>query len=874
MRALVFGGLHYIGSHVVAELGCLGHDVCVIDFEDPDETVDPASDPGETVADPAEDASEHEPDLRVPVQLIKHGLRADPSGISLKFDPADFDVTLLCGVETALGEAEEVPCEQDLVAERRVVDLILAAGPRAVVLTSSAGVYSLGTGSVHLDETSEVVPGTRLGAHALSLEEALVSYSSRTKTPYLILRTAIVSGAKLGVSGAGRACKAVALLPGLGVERLYYPFAELRMDEGETSGRPRLADFVHISDVAAAHALAAAALTQDGELQRILNVGTGATITLDEAMPVAREAVYVRIRGGRSPAGTGAPAVTVSGEEAHRLLGWTPGAPAESIVASEVALFRKRLLTEKRIGLEVRVGNEYLASFLTSSHLTILGVLIADDAAGELRTEDFLFRVNKSMYKARFVPLGGLRLPGTGIRLCPYRLRIPMTDLELLSVQNPVKLTFVGSDGRWFDRRLTYSLLRSRPDNRRGRLFSLHGGESTLYLRQTDTNRLFITSRVRNVTDSFRKRLIIRVARWASLLRRERPVLLYEKEGTRYEESAAVVFEEMIDRGMEDVRYILSPEMIDGVPDRYRRYIVPRFSFRHFYYFFGARTFIGTETVFSAAELRSADRRLMSRISRQDYRFVFLQHGVMYMVALSARQRRFFRAGVVFPLGTKIVVSSKREADHFVELGGFSRQDLYVCGLPKLDRACLDPGADRILIMPTWRPWEHNLVRTRPTESLYYQMLVEMFEAIPDDLRDRTCVLPHPLVRDALSETDLREQMWTETSYDEALRSGVLLITDYSSISYDAFYRGANVIFWWKDKEECMRRYGGHLMLEERTSFGPVCYDSATLSDLVRSTYGKPQDAEYVRRYREIVEFHDGRNTARLIEMMRRDGLI
>ena len=107
---------------------------------------------------------------------------------------------------------------------------------------------------------------------------------------------------------------------------------------------------------------------------------------------------------------------------------------------------------------------------------------------------------------------------------------------------------------------------------------------------------------------------------------------------------------------------------------------------------------------------------------------------------------------------------------------------------------------------------------------------------------------------------------------DELLRDVSLLITDYSSIAFDAFYRGANVIFYWEEMEECMRQYGGdtHLMLSEESAFGPCCYRPDELRGAVESLYGSRQREIYLRRFGRIVEHHDGKNTDRLIAELRR----
>ncbi len=113
-------------------------------------------------------------------------------------------------------------------------------------------------------------------------------------------------------------------------------------------------------------------------------------------------------------------------------------------------------------------------------------------------------------------------------------------------------------------------------------------------------------------------------------------------------------------------------------------------------------------------------------------------------------------------------------------------------------------------------------------------------------------------------------------SYDRVLRDCSLLITDYSSIAYDAFYRGANVVFYWKDKDECMQHYGEgtYLMLNEDNVFGEVCMDEEEITKAIESLYDKPQRAADRERYGKLVEFHDGRNSERILERLIEDKVL
>ena len=144
-------------------------------------------------------------------------------------------------------------------------------------------------------------------------------------------------------------------------------------------------------------------------------------------------------------------------------------------------------------------------------------------------------------------------------------------------------------------------------------------------------------------------------------------------------------------------------------------------------------------------------------------------------------------------------------------------------------------------------------------------------------LKEKVIILPHPLMQEAMNKVDSRLSGHLATeSHNDTLKKCALLLTDYSSIAYDAYFRGSNVVFYWEEKDECMRNYGAEtkLMIDEETAFGDVCYNEEQLRTSIEKWYNKPQDGDYLNRYRKIVEFHDRKNTDRIMENLKKDGVL
>lgn len=391
--------------------------------------------------------------------------------------------------------------------------------------------------------------------------------------------------------------------------------------------------------------------------------------------------------------------------------------------------------------------------------------------------------------------------------------------------------------------------------------------------------------RKENVTDSAWQSVKIAFAYlFARITFWNKPVVLFEKNCSGYEESASVVFERLVDDGKKNARFILDKkyDYVERIKPKYRKNIISRFSVSHYYNMFAAGSFLSSESLDHALEKKCANRLFKNHILKGKKNYVFLQHGVMYMVSLDSEQRAFFKKS---ENGGKqrVVVSSKLEAAHFKDNTNYTDEDIYICGLPKFDKSVRESNADKIVIMTTWRPWEYVNGQSDINITDYYGLLNMIVRSIPEKLKEKMVVLPHPLIK-AHVEEKLAENpddpVWKYyvscAKYDDVLKKTSLLITDYSSIAYDAFYRGASVIFCWRDKDACMKEYGksAHLMLTKELAFGDVCMDESELAESVAGSYGKNRPQEYLKNYKKIVEFSDGNNTDRLIEAAAKDGIL
>ncbi len=338
-------------------------------------------------------------------------------------------------------------------------------------------------------------------------------------------------------------------------------------------------------------------------------------------------------------------------------------------------------------------------------------------------------------------------------------------------------------------------------------------------------------------------------------------VVFYEKYGSKYEESASILFKQVAHHS--NVYFVLdstSPQYYQ-LKMKYGEKIISPEEQRFLEVIFTAKYYIGTEIPFHMITLRSPYKRLREdMMNHQKHRFIFLQHGVMYALSMKPASRNSFKKnGIHQPF--KVIVSSTKEANHLKKYGHYKNEDIWKTGLATFDNKQISPQANKLTIMLTWRPWDEQLNHLEDTT--YYQALMSIIKNITN--KQNLQVILHPKVLEKMDTSNPLYKYRYVGHINDALSETKVLITDYSSISFDAFNRGANIIFWWQQKDECLKKYKNHLMLNEKNIFGDIVYDNEMLDYTINENYNRAQSKVYLSRFHKIVEFSDNQNTERIL---------
>jgi UDP-glucose-4-epimerase GalE len=313
MTILVTGGAGYVGSHTVRLLGELGYDVVVVDNLESGNRG--AVIGAELVIGDIRDAGLLESVISTRhVDALVHFAAYKASGDSMA-DPGGYFDNNVAGTASVLRAAE-------------------SAGVRRVVFSSSCSVYG-SPAVVPVRETHPVQPESPYGESKLIAERMLRWFDSCCDMRYVSLRYFNAAGASLD-SRIGEDWSVTTNLVPVAVRAACgrRPPVQVMGTDYPTADGTAIRDYVHVLDLAEAHALALEYILAGGP-STILNLGTGRGASvlevLEELQRVAgREVPWVAT--GRRP---GDPvALWADNRKACDVLRWQPRYDLVDILAT------------------------------------------------------------------------------------------------------------------------------------------------------------------------------------------------------------------------------------------------------------------------------------------------------------------------------------------------------------------------------------------------------------------------------------------------------------------------------------------------------------------------------------------------------------
>jgi UDP-glucose 4-epimerase len=313
MKILVTGGAGYIGSACVAELLKGGHQVVVYDNLSTGQV------------------------RHVPAEVIfVEGDLLDGERLQKLCEANSFDAVIHSAAKKAVGESEQNPgwyFDNNVVGSQNLLKSVTSTGVRHLIFSSTATVYAPVTDNSLLTEQSPIGPVNVYGNSKLMVETLIKEYARIGKLPqYTILRYFNVAG-DAGLDFEESKAENVFPLIAKSIKN-EVPFKIFGTDYPTKDGTC-VRDYIHLKDLAAAHALAL-----NTTESRVFNLGTETGYSVQDLVDAFSEELGRPLNINLVERRPGDVAVIVAqAAMARRHLSWQPQQTLKSMVSDTLRVY-------------------------------------------------------------------------------------------------------------------------------------------------------------------------------------------------------------------------------------------------------------------------------------------------------------------------------------------------------------------------------------------------------------------------------------------------------------------------------------------------------------------------------------------------------
>lgn len=311
---------------------------------------------------------------------------------------------------------------------------------------------------------------------------------------------------------------------------------------------------------------------------------------------------------------------------------------------------------------------------------------------------------------------------------------------------------------------------------------------------------------------------------------------------------------------------------------KYRSNVIPFLSFRHLLYLMTARLYIASDSRLHAFAWKPMPNLISREINKHD--IYFLQHGVL---ALKQVENLFGASGTSSM--TYFTASSEMEKAIIEQDFGYRPEQIPVTGLSRWDvlKDRSDLSHPSILVMPTWRSWLEDQSDETFRQSSYYRE----YAALLNDPKLREFLHQthtelifyiHPKLREYISAFHADDPLirlipFGSVPLNQLIMKCSMLITDYSSVSWDVYYLGKPILFYQFDLDKYNETNGSYIDME-KDLFGERCLTREELLPKIQEYYenGFKEKTAYAEMRKKYLAYHDHNNRRRTYEFIKDQG--
>ncbi len=320
MKVAVTGGAGYIGSHAVAELLSLGHQVTVID----------------------DFSAGHRSAVPEPAARLVRGDIGDLGAMTgaLAGHDAVIHFASLLSVSGSMKDPRSY-FETNLVKGMTLLDAAKAAGVHRFIFSSTCATYGVPQGPLNEDHPKE--PVNPYGASKRAFEQVLEAYARIGQIRAIALRYFNAAGARRDGSLGEDHAPEEHLIP-LALDAAAGRLGPLTVfgDDYETPDGTCLRDYIHVDDLARAHVLALDALDRAETPFTAMNLGTGRGTSVREVVQAVERVTGTKVPHTVGPRRAGDPPALVAVPTRSRaVLGFEPSIVAIDEIVETAWRWRK-----------------------------------------------------------------------------------------------------------------------------------------------------------------------------------------------------------------------------------------------------------------------------------------------------------------------------------------------------------------------------------------------------------------------------------------------------------------------------------------------------------------------------------------------------
>jgi len=222
------------------------------------------------------------------------------------------------------------------------------------------------------------------------------------------------------------------------------------------------------------------------------------------------------------------------------------------------------------------------------------------------------------------------------------------------------------------------------------------------------------------------------------------------------------------------------------------------------------------------------------------------------------------------------ICSVKQEYDFFVQRYGYPPEKVALTGMCRYDSLIDESnGRNQILLVPTWREYIYKSTGFEDTD--YYHTYASLITSkrllnLLERKDMRLVFYPHHEMQrylESFKKLNLSERIHiapeAECDLSVHFRRSNIMITDYSSVTFDFAYMQKPILLYQFDRDNFQNGHYNQGWLDYDHCFGPVCRNEDNLIDELEKLIDHHliADAQYTDFIQHLYPYHDGKNCER-----------